>query len=171
VPVRATCVSLLLVFGCAAAKPKAESRRMTQDQLEWLLSLGRVVVEGKETPEEAARRIGEVRETTNGTLYVTPADARYESAMVSFDIKSRKLRSITFSGQQFPSVAELEARLGKYAKGGRTQPRQPIGLSFSIDLDPKLPGVCTVIAYVTNDHEPADKWRVQSLVVMTDARL
>ena len=47
--VRAIWLSLLVLWGCAAAKPKPESRRMTQDQLEWLLSLGRIVVEGKET--------------------------------------------------------------------------------------------------------------------------
>src|SRR6185436_8206605 len=129
--------------------------------------------EGKETPEEAAHRIGPVEQVVGDALYVTPTDVRYVRAIVHFD-KQHKLHSISIraaDGQHISSMPELEARLGHYDKGGRTQPFQPIGLSFTIDFDPKGSKICTLVAFVANDDQPVAAWRIQSVTLMADPKL
>ena len=145
---------------------------MVTEQLDWFVDLGRVVAAGKEPPETIAQRLGVVEEDTGGTIYVRPTDERYQSALVSYDRRNRMVSSATViiaTGHAFPAVTEFKARFGEFTSGPKSHFRQPLGLTFEIDLGG--PRVCKLIAFVPNDHQPTDQWRVERVTVMGDARL
>lgn len=168
---------MLVLVGCATAKPKVTSpsaRRVEQDRIDWLITLGRTITEGRESLEVIAKRLGAVRSTAGEILYLTPADASFKDVRIQFERGTRRVRSITLDAvddRQLPSVLAFEARLGSFDKGGRTQPNQPIDLSFTIDFGSKAPAICQLVASVANDHQPKSEWRVQSVTLQIDARL
>jgi hypothetical protein len=144
------------------------------EQLDWYLGLAREIVEGTVTPEVLASRIGEPSDVFATSIYIAPADGRYDKVIAHFDQKTRRVTSVGFrvaTGGKLPALAQLEARLGPGLAGSGTDYRQPLGLSFTFDLGPSHGATCLLHAEIDNELEPRSAWRLRSLSLSSERRL
>jgi hypothetical protein len=149
----------------------ASQRLESPYDIDWLLGIGRALLQGDESPEAMARRLGEVTLASPTGFKVAPADGQVEMDVVIGVGRPNSISLKPKSATALPRVAQLEERLGAAIRGVKSHPRAPLALIYRLDLDPKSANLCTIIAYVDNDGDPEADWRIDRISVFPEIRI